>query len=63
MTAAGGTLAVAHDLTREYRMGEVTDQALRGVDLQIGAGELISLLGSAGSPSCRTSAHPSCSER
>ncbi|TLF52810.1 ABC transporter ATP-binding protein [Halomonas urmiana] len=36
-------------LTRHYRMGEVTIQALRGVDLDLHRGELIVMLGASGS--------------
>ncbi|WP_349610065.1 ATP-binding cassette domain-containing protein [Halomonas sp. H10-9-1] len=36
-------------LTRRYRMGEVTIQALRGVDLALYHGELLVLLGASGS--------------
>ena len=44
-----GALLELRDVTREYRMGEVTVQALRGVDLDIDAGQVIVLLGPSGS--------------
>lgn len=39
----------AHDLTKVYHMGEVSVHALRGVDIELRAGELIVLLGHSGS--------------
>jgi putative ABC transport system ATP-binding protein len=39
----------AHELTRSYPMGEVTIQALRGVDLSLYRGELLVMLGASGS--------------
>ena len=42
-------LVEAQGLARGYRMGEVTVQALRGVDLAVDEGEVIVLLGPSGS--------------
>jgi len=40
---------VAQGITKSYRMGEVEVPALRGIDLQLGAGEMLVLLGASGS--------------
>lgn len=46
---AGGAVFRARDVSKVYRMGEVEVHALRSVDLDLHAGELLVLLGASGS--------------
>lgn len=49
MTGSGGPVLRARGLSKVYRMGEVDVHALRDVDLDLEAGELVVLLGASGS--------------
>ncbi len=48
MTAPRGMLGLV-DVYRSYRLGSVTTQVLHGVDLEVGAGDVVSIMGPSGS--------------
>ncbi len=48
-TAATQKVIVAKGLTKKYQMGEIEVHALRGLDIEVNAGEVISIMGPSGS--------------
>src|SRR3954449_12894697 len=49
VTAPAGAAVEARELTRRYGEGETAVDALRGVDLTVGSGELVAVMGPLGS--------------
>jgi putative ABC transport system ATP-binding protein len=45
----GSTLIELKDITKVYQMGQVAVHALRGVSLEVGAGEMLAIMGPSGS--------------
>ena len=47
--AAGDSIVVAHQLVRDYPSGDSVIHALRGIDLEVGRGQLLAVRGRSGS--------------